>query len=50
MFGGENWIQKAVMKETDSVVGKLTKSSLTDVPETLTAIEALENYEIKDIV
>ena len=46
MFGGENWIQKAVMKETDAVVGKLTKSSLTDIPETLTAIDALENYEI----
>tara|TARA_B100001939_G_scaffold151921_1_gene131268 strand:- start:6705 stop:7970 length:1266 start_codon:yes stop_codon:yes gene_type:complete len=46
MFGGEDYIQKAVLKETDAVVGKLTKSSLSEIPETLTAIDALENYEI----
>ena len=46
LFGGEDYVQKAVLKETDAVVGKLTKSSLSEIPETLTAIDALENYEI----
>ena len=46
LLGGENYIQKAVLKETDAVVGKLTKASLSDIPETLTAIDALENYEV----
>ena len=46
LFGGENWIQKAVLKETDAVVGKLTKASLSEIPEALSAIDDLENYEI----
>ena len=46
IFGGENWIQKAVMQETDATVGKLTTSSLQDVPEALTATDDIENYEI----
>jgi len=46
LFGGENWIQKAVMQETDATVGKLTTSSLQDVPEALTATDEIENYEI----
>mgnify|MGYP003120920439 CR=1 FL=1 len=46
LLGGENYIQKAVLQETDAVVGKLTKASLSDIPETLTAIDALENYEV----
>ena len=46
MLGGENWIQEAVLSETESVVGKLTKSSLQDVPEALSAIDDIEDYEI----
>ena len=46
IFGGEDWIQKAVMKDTDAVVGNLTKSSLSNVPEVLTAINDLEDYEV----
>lgn len=46
MFGGENWIQKAVLKETDATVGKLTTASLQDVPEALTATDDIEDYEI----
>lgn len=46
IFGGENWIQKAVMKETDATVGKLTTASLQDIPEALTATDDIEDYEI----
>jgi len=46
MFGGENWIQKAVMKETDATVGKLTTASLQNIPEALTATDDIEDYEI----
>ena len=46
LLGGENWIQKAVMKETDATVGKLTIASLQDVPEALSALDDIEDYEI----
>ena len=46
LLGGENWIQKAVMKETDATVGKLTTASLQDVPEALSALDDIEDYEI----
>jgi len=46
MFGGEDYIQKAVLKDTQAAVGDLTKASLPDVPEVLAPIDDLENYEI----
>jgi len=45
LFGGEDYIQKAVLEQTDAVVGDLTKATLTDIPEALIAIDDLEDYE-----
>ena len=46
MFGGEDYIQKAVLKDTEAAIGDLTKASLPEIPEVLSAIDDLENYEV----
>ena len=46
LFGGEDYIKNQVMQDTEAVVGKLTKSSLDNIPETLVAVDPLEEFEI----